>query len=47
MYSNVQFERQNYVWKRTDLGTSNHYSKPGKKKLLDLIFFAGIKKKVR
>jgi len=32
MYLNIQFEHQNCVWKRPELGTSNHYSKLEKKK---------------
>jgi hypothetical protein len=38
MYLNIKFEHQNCVWKRPDLGTSNHYSKLEKKKTLGLDF---------
>jgi hypothetical protein len=31
MYSNIQFEHQNCVWKRQDFGTRSHYSKLEKK----------------
>jgi hypothetical protein len=42
MYSNIQFEHQNFVLRRPDLGTSNHFSKLEKEILLNLILFAGV-----